>query len=73
MRISVKVIPNAKKAEIIKEEQPDCFKIKVNQVAEDGKANAAVIDVLADYFQVKKSAVKFISGEKSRKKVFEIL
>lgn len=72
MKISVRVIPNAKKSEVIKEQQPDCFKVKVNQVAEDGKANEAVIKAFAEYFKIKKSSIQIISGEKSPNKILEI-
>ena len=76
MKISVKVIPNAKQNEVV----DDVFdllgarilKVKVNQPPEDGRANKAVIEILADYFKVKKSAVSIISGETSRNKIIEI-
>jgi uncharacterized protein len=76
MKISVKVIPNAKQHEVV----DDVFdllgarilKVKVNQPPEDGRANKAVIEILADYFKVKKSAVSIISGETSRNKIIEI-
>ena len=76
MKISVKVIPNAKQNEIV----DDAFdllgarilKVKVNQPPEDGRANKAVIEILADYFKVKKSAVVIVTGETSRNKIIEI-
>ena len=39
----------------------------------DGKANDAVIAILADYFEVSKSKVKIVGGLKSRNKIIEIL
>lgn len=76
MKISVKVIPNAKQNEVV----DDAFdllgarilKVKVNQPPEDGKANKAVIELLAEYFKVRKSAVSIIAGETSRNKIIEI-
>ena len=76
MKISVKVIPNAKQNEVV----DDAFdllgarilKVKVNQPPEDGRANKAVIEILADYFKVKKSAVVIVTGETSRNKIIEI-
>jgi len=38
----------------------------------DGKANAAVVEVLAKHFKVAKSSVKIVGGERSRNKVVEI-
>lgn len=75
--ISIKAIPNAKKAEIIDNGFDDLgrrnFKIKVHQPPEDGKANQEVIRMVADYFKVKKSNVRMISGMISRNKVLEII
>ena len=76
MKISVKVIPNAKQNEVV----DDAFdllgarilKVKVNQPPEDGRANKAVIEILADYFKVKKSAIIIVTGETSRNKIIEI-
>jgi uncharacterized protein (TIGR00251 family) len=71
MKISVRVIPNAKQSKIIDEGNGD-FKVKVNQVAEDGKANEAVVEIIAEFFKVKKRDVKIISGESSRNKIIEV-
>jgi hypothetical protein len=38
----------------------------------EGKANKAVIEALAKFFETKKRKVTLISGEKSKNKVFEI-
>ena len=76
MKISIKVIPNAKQNEIVQEGIDDAgarmFKVRVNQPPEGGKANEAAIELLAKYFKVKKSAVSIISGETSRNKIVEI-
>jgi len=63
--------PNSKKEEITKE--GDIYKVKVKTLAIDGKANKSVIEALADFFKVKKSKVKILNGEKSRKKLLEII
>lgn len=74
--ISIKAIPNAKKIEIIDNGFDDLgrrnFKVKVNQPPEDGKANQAIIQLIAGYFKIKKSAVKIINGELSKNKIIEI-
>lgn len=76
MKISVKVIPNAKQKEVVSDSVDllgvRILKIKVNQPPEDGKANKAVIEVLAEYFKVKKSVISIIAGEVSRNKIIEI-
>jgi hypothetical protein len=77
MKITIKTIPNAKKNQVIEdfvdENKIRMLKIKVNQPPEDGKANKAVIELLAEYFQVKKTAIKIIIGETSRNKIIEII
>jgi len=75
MKISIKVVPGAKQNEIsddFDEARTRIIKVRVNQPAEDGKANKAAIELLAKYFKVKKSAVSIISGETSRNKIVEI-
>ena len=47
--------------------------LKVNQPARDGKANKAAIGYLANIFQVSRSHVRLLAGEKSRHKKFEII
>jgi uncharacterized protein (TIGR00251 family) len=69
--IQVKVIPNAKKAEVI--EEKDFYKVKVNAPAIEGKANKAVIKSLADYFKVKPKQISIIKGEKNSLKTIAIL
>lgn len=68
--VNIKVVPNAKKNEVIQE--VDHLKIKVNAPPVEGKANKVLIEVLAEYFNVKKSAIRIIKGEKSRDKVVMI-
>jgi uncharacterized protein (TIGR00251 family) len=76
VKISVKVIPAARKNEVI-DEGVDLlnlrhFKVKTTTPPEDGKANKAVIELLAEFFAVKKSAIEIISGGTSRTKIIEI-
>lgn len=68
--IKIKVIPNAKKNKVVESE--GLFKVYVNAPAVDGKANKALIKVLSEYFDVRKSSVRIIRGEKSREKVVEV-
>ncbi len=72
MKISVKVIPNAKKDEVklAGEKVEEGLIVKVHTPPEKNKANDKVVEILKDYF---KTEVRIISGEKSRKKIVEIL
>lgn len=44
------------------------LKVQVTQAPEDGKATEAVLDLLADVLQVRRSQVKLLSGATSRQK-----
>jgi uncharacterized protein (TIGR00251 family) len=70
LRITVKVVPNARKAKV-KEEQGR-LKVWVTAPAVEGKANAALIETLAEHFKVRKSAIAIVRGETSREKVVDI-
>ena len=69
--IEIKVIPRAKK-NFIKNED-GVLKIYVTAPAQDGRANDAVLNILADYLGVKKSNLYIKKGEKSRNKIIEVL
>ena len=71
MRIEVWVKPRAKKTEV--EKQADGkFVVKVKEPANEGKANQAVIEVLAKYFAIPKQAVTIVRGRTSRNKLIEV-
>ncbi len=71
MKLFIKAIPNASKDQIIKIDESN-FKIKTTKPPEDGKANKAVIEILANYLNVKKNQIKIISGINSQKKIIQI-
>ncbi len=70
MSIKVKVIPNAKRVEIKKEN--DKYKVYLTAPAVEDKANKMLVKVLAEHFGVKKSQVRIIRGEKARDKVVQV-
>ncbi len=65
--IPVKVQPNASKERIIGEYNGQ-LKIAVTAAPEKGKANKAIIKLLAEKFGTKISSIRVISGETSREK-----
>ena len=71
MKIKVKVKPNSKTEELGRE--GDSLILKVKEPAREGKANQAVIKLLAEHFSVPKSQVRILSGFKSRSKVIEVI
>ncbi len=50
----------------------DCLSVALAAPPVDGAANEALRAELADYFDVPKSQIRLIAGEKSRKKKIEI-
>lgn len=72
MKIFVKVKTKAKVKEVIKQEE-NSYLVSVSEPPLKNKANLAVIKALAEYFQVPKSKVILVRGEKSKQKVFEII
>lgn len=72
MRIRVNVIPRAKTRGI--EPMPDGgLRVRVAEPAEDGRANTAVINALAERFHVPTRAVTIVRGAASRRKLIEIV
>ncbi len=71
MKIKVKVAPNSKVEVVIKE--GDRFLVRVKEPAKEGKANRAVIKLLAEHFGVSQRQVVISSGLGSRNKVIEVL
>ncbi|HEY4686710.1 MAG TPA: DUF167 domain-containing protein [Candidatus Subteraquimicrobiales bacterium] len=72
MKIAVNVVPNAKQAGVL-EESENNFRVKVDAPPKEGKANKRLIEILAQYFDVAKSKIKIVKGEKSRQKIVEII
>ena len=70
MKIQVKVKPNSKTQGVSQE--GNSFTVKVKEPANEGKANRAVVELLAEHFGVAKSQVRILSSLKSRSKVIEI-
>jgi len=70
VKIKVRVTPNSKTSEVITE--GDMFLVRVKEPAKEGRANRAVIKLLADYFGVSQRQIAISIGFASRNKVVEI-
>ena len=66
----VRVVANAKKNEVKK--FGDGFKVRLTAPPVEGKANKLLLEVLADYFRLKKSQLNIIKGKKLRDKVVKL-
>jgi uncharacterized protein len=70
MKIRVRVKPNSKIEEVVKED--DIFLVRIKEPAKEGKANRATIKLLADYFRVQQRQITITAGFGSRNKIIEI-
>ena len=71
MKIQVKVKPSSKTGEV--SQDGDSFIVKVKEPPREGKANQAVIKLLAEHFGVTHNQVRILNGFRSRNKTVEII
>ena len=69
--LKLRIVPNAKRSEVAGE-YGDAVKVKVGAPAVDGKANAALLEFLAEKMGVPARAVTLVAGEKSRDKLVAV-
>lgn len=72
MKISIIAHPNSKN-EKVEEDLLGALHVYVNEPPLDGRANAAIINKLSDFFKIPRSKVILLKREKSKNKIFEIL
>jgi uncharacterized protein (TIGR00251 family) len=70
VKIQVNVKPNSKTEEVSRE--GNSLVIKVKEPPKEGKANQAVIRLLARHFGVPQSRINITSGIRSKNKVIEV-
>jgi len=71
MRLTVRVAPRARQRRL--EQAPDgTWRAMVPEPPEDGRANAALVALLAEHFNVPKRALRIVHGYTSRQKIVEI-
>ncbi len=71
MFIKVKVYPESKQDELIKESK-DKFVLKIKEKPKQGLANMKAIEILAKHFKVSQNKIFLIKGHKERNKIFKI-
>jgi hypothetical protein len=69
MLIKVRAYPGVSKEKIIKKSE-DSFEIYVREKPVGGRANQAIAEALAGYFDLKESEIKMVKGFKDRNKIF---
>jgi uncharacterized protein (TIGR00251 family) len=69
--LMVRVQPRAGKDEIYGE-MSGALKVRLRAPAVEGRANEALVEFLAEFLKTPKSAVRILSGDRSRTKRIEI-
>ncbi|WP_105423398.1 DUF167 domain-containing protein [Neorhizobium sp. T25_27] len=76
LRLAIRLTPNSGRNAVegmeIAADGEVFLKARVTAVPEDGKANKALILLLADTFRLPKSSISILSGETARKKILRI-
>jgi uncharacterized protein (TIGR00251 family) len=70
-RVRLRVSPGAPRTELAGR-HGDGWKVRVNAAPERGKANDAVVGLLAERLGVSRTSVSIVSGHTSRDKVVEL-
>jgi len=69
--LSVRVTPRAKRNAVTKMEDGS-IKVSVTAPPEDGRANDAVVEIIAEWLGVKRRQVTIVGGETSRNKLVRL-
>ena len=72
MQLAVSIKPNSTKGPLVELLPDGSLLVYVREVAIDGKANNALIKILAKHLDVPKSCVSIIRGQTSRHKIIEV-
>lgn len=72
IKIAVVVKPNSKHREMVLPQDDGSFVIVTKAAAVDGKANRAVVRLLAKHFGVRQRLVRIVSGHTAKLKIVEI-
>ena len=71
MRITVRAKPNAKKDSVARD-QDGSYAVRVKAPPTDGRANLAVVAVIAAHFGVPRSRVRLVRGHTAKIKILDI-
>lgn len=71
MKIKVKAHTNSKNEKVILNND-ETLDIYIQESPVKGKANKRLIEILGNYFHVKKNQIELVYGAKNKLKIFEI-
>lgn len=72
MKVSVNVKPGSKKGPLVQPDLLGGLLVYVREPSLEGKANKAVIELLAKYYEVPKSQVEIVGGHTSKHKIVNV-
>lgn len=72
VRLAVQVTPNARRSEVV-ERVEGVLRVRLHAPPVDGKANEALVRLIATLLHVPKGTVSIASGHTGRRKVVEIV
>ena len=70
-RVRLRVAPGAVRAGVVGR-HGDAWKVRVTAPAEGGRANEAVVRLLAETFAVPRASVTLVSGQSARDKIVQV-
>ena len=70
-RVRLRVSPGSRTAGIAGR-HGDAWKVRVTAPAQNGRANAAVVRLLAETFRLPRTSVRLLSGHGAREKIVEL-
>ena len=71
LRITVKAHPKANKIRVV-EKDASHFEVWVREAADQGRANEAIVEAISNHFQIAKSKIRILHGERGINKILEI-
>ena len=71
MRIYIKVIPRSSQNKIEKLSEGE-YRVHLTAPPVEGKANEALVKLLAEHFGVAKSAIEIVGGKSSSRKMVDV-
>lgn len=72
MKINVLVKPNSKKGPLVENLADGSFVVYIREIAAEGQANEALIELLSKHLSVPKTRITILRGHKSRHKIVEV-
>jgi len=70
--LTVRVTPRARRTEVAGILEDGTLRVRVTAPPVEGKANAALVDFLAEVLDVRKSRIEIVAGEKGLDKIISI-